>query len=458
MSGRRPRPPAVFFDAAPLAAPHGGPPAASPVVSLLASAVALLGLSTGMSFTVLCAGPARADGAARGVAGAYSLRARGADAPAWNPATLAWSAALDLNIAAVDGGAHNNAFSLGDYRRWNGAVLDEQDKEAILASIPGEFLRGGFEAQAEGPGAAWRGWALTTAGRAAGAAALPKELGRLAFSGNEIERSYDLGGTSGDATAWSELRLSHGRALGTVRVGSGSLDVAGGLSLKGIRGWAHGEVTHAAGSVVTTSEGITGAAEVTGRRALGGEGFACDLGVAARTETWRFGLALTNALSRLSWTRSPEEHTQRARADRLTLDDLDEGDDDDRFVTADTSRAIASFITALPAEVAVAAARRWRGFDWEADLRQGFTSQAGSSTTPRLALGVSRRVRRFLEGRAGLALGGAEGPLLAAGVGFAGGRVRFDLGVASALAINVMSPRGAAAGVSLGLCWDDTGD
>lgn len=408
--------------------------------------------------SVLLTASAQSDNAARGVAGAYSLRARGVEAPAWNPATLAWSPALDLRIAAVDGGAHNNAFSLGDYRRWNGAALDEQDQEAILARIPGSSLRGGFTAAAEGPSAAWRGWALTASGCAAGSAAVPKEFGRLVFYGNDPEQSFDLGGTRGEGTAWSEFRLSHGHALGTTQIGGRPVAVVGGFTLKWIRGWAHAKVTRAEGSLVTNTDGITGAEELTERSAAGGNGYACDLGVAAQTGGWRLGLTLTNPASHLSWTRRPEEHTQRAWVDSLALDDLEDDEDTDLVSTDDTTRAIASFSTTLPAEVAVAAAHRWRGFDWEADLRQGFSTHPGTSTTPRLALGMSRRPWRFFEGRAGLALGGADGPVLALGAGFAAWKLRCDLGIATTRGINFTSPRGVEAGVSLGLSWAESGD
>jgi hypothetical protein len=425
------------------------PAARTPVLPTVLLSALLSALSTA---------PARSDNASCGVAGAYSLRARGVEAPAWNPATLAWSPALDLRMAAVDGGAHNNAFSLRDYRRWNGAILDEQDQEAILASIPGSVLRGGFAAGAEGPGAAWRGWALTTVGCAAGSVAVPKEFGRLVFYGNDPEQSYDLGGTRGEGTAWSELRLSHGRALATTQIGGRPVAVVGGFTLKWIRGWAQAQVIRAEGSLVTNMDGITGAEELTGRSATGGNGYACDLGVAARTGGWRLGLTLTNPASHLSWTRRPEEHTQRAWVDSLALDDLEEDEQTDLVSTDDTTRAIASFSTALPAEIAVAAAHRWRDFDWEADLRQGFSTRPGTSTTPRLALGVSRRPWRFFEGRAGLAVGGADGPVLALGAGFALWKLRCDLGIASTHGINFTSPRGVEAGVSLGLSWDKAGD
>lgn len=411
--------------------------------------------------SLLCAfavAPAFADGASLGLAGAYSLRARGVDAPAWNPATLAWSRPLDLRVAAAGAGMHNNAFSLGDYGRWNGAILDARDKETILASIPGGFFRGGFEAAAEGPGAAWRGWALTAGGRVAGAAALPKEYGRLVFYGNDPEQGYDLGGTEGEGTAWSELRLSHGRALGTVYLGGRPVALAGGLSVKWLRGWAHGEITRAEGTLVTTMNGISGVQELTGRSAEGGNGYACDLGLAARTGSWRFGLAFTNAASSLSWTKRPEEHKQRAWADSVTLGDLDEDGDTDLVNTKGTTRDRVSYSTTLPAELAMAAARPWLGFDWEADLRQGFSDRPGTSITPRLALGVSRRPWRFLEARGGVALGGSDGPVLATGLGLSCWRVRCDFGIASARGLNFTSPHGVEAGFSLGLRWDRSAD
>ena len=432
--------------------------AVASAVPLALSLAVPLALLSAMFLATLLAAPVRADGASCGVAGAYSLRARGVNAPSWNPAILAWSRALDIRIATAGVGVHNNAFSLGDYNRWNGTILDERDKETILARIPGGSFRGGFEVRSDGPGAAWRGWALTTAGRAVGAAAVPKEFGRLVFYGNNLDQSYDLGGTSGEAMAWSELRLSHGRALGTTQIGGHPVAVAGGLTLKWLRGWAHAEVTRAEGSLVTTMDGITGAEEVTGRSALGGGGFACDLGVAARTGSWSFGLALTNAVSRLSWTRRPEQHIQHAWADSLALDNLGEDENTDLVATEDTTGAIASYSTPVPAELTVAAARRWRGFDLEADVRQGFSTRPGTSTTPRIALGASRCPWRFLEGRAGFALGGADGPVMAVGAGFALWKLRCDLGIASARGINFISPHGVEAGASLGLRWDDAGD
>jgi hypothetical protein len=404
------------------------------------------------------AASAFADGPALGLAGAYSLRARGVDAPDWNPATLAWSRALDLRVAAAGAGMYNNSFSLGDYRRWNGAVLDGQEEEAILARIPGGFFRGGFEVAAEGPGAAWRGWALTVGGRAAGTAAVPKEYGRLVFYGNDPEQAYELGGSDGEGTAWSELRLSHGRALGAIQVGGRPMILAGGLSVKWLRGWAHGEVTGAEGGLITTVDGISGSQEVTGRSAQGGSGYACDLGLAARTGKWRFGLAFTNAASRLSWTTRPEEHTQRAWADTVTLGDLDGNQGSDLVTTKSTTEARSSYSTALPAELAMAAARRWLGFDWEVDLRQGFSDRPGTRARPRVALGVSRRPWRFLEARGGLALGGADGPVLATGAGFSLWKVRCDLGISSARGLNFTSPHGVEAGVSLGMRWDRSGE
>ncbi len=404
--------------------------------------------------SLLLSGTVRAGGASAGLAGAFSLRARGVEAPSWNPATLAWSDALTVGIVSLDAGAHNNAYSLGDYRRWNGAVLDEEDEDTILARIPGSFLRGGFSVETEGPGFAWRGWAVTTSSHAAGAAAVPKEYGRLLFYGNDPQESYDLDGTGGEAAAWSELRWSHGREVGAVRIGRDLLRLAVGGSVKWLQGWAQGEVTHAEGSLVTSTQGISGVQELVMRSAQGGSGYACDLGVVGRTETWSFGLSLRNPLSQLSWTRETEEHTERAWADTLTLEDLEGEESADLVDTESSSRSIDSFSGRLPGELTIAAARDWRGFRCEADLRQGFRSRLGSSTTPRLAVGVSCRPWRAVEGRAGLAVGGTDGPMVAAGLGLTLWRIRWDLGVATRRGVDFTSPRGVEAGLSLGLWWD----
>jgi hypothetical protein len=399
-------------------------------------------------------GPARAGGASLGVADAYSLRARGVDAPGWNPATLAWSSGLEVRIASVAGSVHNNSFSVGDYGHWNGAVLDEADKIAILDRIPGDLFRGGFEAVVDGPGVAWRGWAVTTSGHTTGSAVMPKEYGRLVFFGNDPETTYDLAGADGDGIGWSEMTLSRGGLLGTLTVAGIPLDVAGGLNVKLLRGWVYGEVTHAEGRLTTTMEGIDGDQRLAERTAEGGNGYAGDLGLAARTGVWRFGVGLRDLVSRLSWTRRPRVYLQHTWATNLDLGDLEGDEEDDLVNSEETTLVIPSFTTTLPVELTVAAARDWRRADWEVDYRQGFSNRSGVSTAPRVALGVSRRVRSFCELRGGLAFGGVDGPVLAVGTGLAWRALRVDFGIATARGVDFTSPRGIQSGLSLGLKWD----
>lgn len=395
---------------------------------------------------------ARAESASLGLAGAYSLRARGVEAPEWNPATLAWSPRLDWRIASVGARVQNNAFSVDEYNRWNGALWTDEDKEAILARI-GEAFEAAFRLSAEGPGVAWRRWAVTTAGRAAGSTTLPGEYAKLLLYGNDPDEVYDLGGGEGEGIAWTEVRLSHARPVGELRVSGLRLPVAAGASVKYLSGLAYGEFTRMEGSLETTSEGIFGRQVLIGRTAEGGAGIAVDVGLVARGPNgWSFSLAARNFPSMLRWSREPRRRTETARADSVTAGEAET--DEDLLVTESTEEPIAPFTRALPAALILAAARTWDGWTVEGDLLQGLHSRAGSSTTPRLAAGASRSPWRWLECRAGLALGGEDGPVLAVGTGLALWRVRLDLALATARSLDFSDPHGVTAGASLGLRWE----
>jgi hypothetical protein len=209
----------------------------------------------------------------------------------------------------------------------------------------------------------------------------------------------------------------------------------------------------AEGALETTDEGIFGHQLVVTRTSEGGRGIGCDLGLAARGPSgWSFGLSVENALSYLRWSRSPRRQTSTIRADSLTASGTEEGVD--AVETDSVEETIRAFRASPPPAVTLAVLRSWKGWIFEGDLEQGLARRAGASTTPRLALGASRSPWRWFEGRAGIALGGFDGPSLAAGAGFVLWKLRLDLAAATARGIDFTDPRGLAAGVSLGLRWD----
>jgi hypothetical protein len=425
------------------------------VASMMTAALAPL---PAFLLALLVAAPARSEVASAGLAGAYTLRARGVDAPAWNPAALAWNPRLDVRVFSVAVMARNNAFSMADYNRWNGAVWSEADKKAILDRIPGGSFEGRARGSAEGPGAAWRGWAVTIGNVAAGAGHVPAEFARLILWGNTPDESFDLSGTGGDGIAWSELRLSHGRVV--AHVGSGGtgggqgegFPIAVGASIKILHGWAYGEVTQAYGGFVTGMDAIRGGAVLTGRTAGGGTGIGVDLGAAMRGPNgWDFAVSLRDLYAGLEWSRDPREHREEAVADSVTIQDLE--DNEDLVTTHSTKTGIASFRSSIPPVLTLAVGRAIGRNSIEADLSQGLRDKAGVSSRTRLALGASRAQWRWIEGRLGLAVGGADGPVGAAGVGFALWKVRCDLAASSSGTWNLFSPKGIGFGMALGLRW-----
>ena len=397
---------------------------------------------------LLLAGIANAagQGSPARMAGAYSLSARGAEAPSWNPATLAWNDSLHVHVLSVGGFYENNSFDLGDYARWNGGTWDDGAKREILSRIPADGLEGHAGARVILPGVARRGWAVTLESRGAGRGKAPRDLARLALFGNTPEESFLLDGSEGLGIAYSELRLTHARPL----LFKEGWEVSGGVSLKYLQGWAYGEVTRAEGEVVTTFDHLHGAGLFEERTALGGLGLGLDAGLAARSLTgWSAGLSVRNLAAAIRWFRDTRLHRQTVEADSLNLDELE--DDADLLVADESSQPIPAFTDVLPAVITAAVSRRFGDVYLEADLSQGVLAGPETSTTPRLAVGASYPVSRVVHANGGLAVGGLDGPVLAVGSRFALRRLDVLLGIHSAGALIPFSGRGLGFELSVGV-------
>src|SRR5690606_11461184 len=110
----------------------------------------------------------------------------------------------------VSGWLADNAFGLEEYRRYNGAYLDQAAKRDILSAVTGRGLlaRAGVTARplaiAVGPAAlSWQTRAMTRF-------SLADELFRLLLEGNEVDKTYDFVPAGGRAMLLSDLTLSWG--------------------------------------------------------------------------------------------------------------------------------------------------------------------------------------------------------------------------------------------------------
>jgi hypothetical protein len=389
---------------------------------------------------------ARGQAAGAAMAGHYALLARGVEAPSWNPAVLAWNDRLQIQWLSLEAVAANNSFTWDDYTRWNGAFWTEEDKEAILARIPGSTLEAGGWGSLGAPGVARGPWAVTLASHASGRLGIPKEAARLLFYGNVPQETFSLDDAFGDGLAWTALRASHARILGRYR----SWEVAGGLTLKFLQGWAYGEIRRASGRLVTTEEFLEGHAELEELTATLGRGFAVDLGVAAEGPGgWRVGLAVRDLLGSLRWTGSPTLHRQVVDADSVTLDAAEA--DTDLILTESEDRSVGGFRRSLAPVLLLSAARSWDRWQVEADLVQGLAERGRVTTRPEVGLGASYAAWPFLTLRAGISLGGWEGPVLAGGLGIHPWQpLTLELAFRTSGSLNPFSGKGLGLGFALG--------
>ncbi|MBD3335039.1 MAG: hypothetical protein GF355_05945 [Candidatus Eisenbacteria bacterium] len=196
-------------------------------------------------------------------------------------------------------------------------------------------------------------------------------------------------------------------------------------------------------------DAVDGHAVLEELTATGGSGMGIDLGLAARHhEGWRAGVAVHNLFGNILWSRGATRYRQTVDADSVKLDDVEE--DSDVILTESEDSAAPSFRRSLPPILVAGVAR---AFSWgmvEADLEQGLREGATTSTTPRVAVGVARRVADWSVARLGLAAGGADGPALSLGVGFRFWRIELEGAYITAGTVNPLSGKGAGIGLSLG--------
>lgn len=350
-----------------------------------------------------------------GMGGAYTALARGVEAPAWNPANLAISSSkkYHFNLISVGIGFHNNSFSKKYYDLYNGQYLSDADKQDILSRIPAQGLRGDFDTEVQAMGFAVGHFAFTASGLATSDFVLSKDIVELILYGNEFERAYNIGDTDGEGWGISSYAVSAGFSFPTYLFKEFSV----GASIKYLRGHAFGKVREAETTLITDIDGVHGNGRVVIDRALGGSGFALDLGSAARLDkNWTIGARISNVINFINWSSDTKRFTYVFTADSISVKQIDDTDIDSVFIDSDEEVDIESFTTTMPRQLRLGIARTMKNFVLAIDYIQGLQKAAGVSTTPKLAVGSELRLVPFFPVRGGLAVGGRSG--FASSLGF----------------------------------------
>ena len=244
-----------------------------------------------------------------GLAGSYSARARGYEAPYWNPANLGlpgrpgWS----VGIVGANASINNNSLDYGQITDLYGEYIDDATKSQILADIRGGdpdrmFQLGGELGASALAFSIWRfGFGVSAIG--VGDLQVSPDAAELILFGNVGEdgtgKDFDISG-NGDGSVLSNVYLSYAQPFSFSSLAGMEFSV--GASVK--YGIAHA-------LVIVTDEGSTFTANplvldadmqvLSSNGSDAGRIWSFDLGAAMDWSNWTFSLALQNAFGNVNW-------------------------------------------------------------------------------------------------------------------------------------------------------------
>jgi len=381
------------------------------------------------------------------MAGSYTAIARGYETIGLNPANLALSDRPNTSIGIFGVGSliNNNAFSKGDYDKYNGSHLSEQDKQDILDKIPADGLEFKGNTGASALSLSYGPFGFSTTLEAGGRGTLSKDVVDLAFFGNKVGETINVDNSDGEGIAHVDFNLSYGRKIKSYDWGN----VTAGLTVKYIRGLAVFEITQADAQATTGYDGVNADGSMTVRSSTGGSGYGIDIGAAANYgKDWVFSLGIKNLASSISWNNETKQTDYYFDVVGFTVQTADE---DTTVVSDEIEHSIGSYSTTLAPEVSLGASTNYGKFLVASDLKLGLKDSFGTTTTPELSVGTEYSALSYLPLRAGLSLGGIHGSSLALGGGVRIASFSFDVAWASSGTVLPKFGNGMSFAVSSGL-------
>jgi hypothetical protein len=390
-----------------------------------------------------------ASGRSTGMAGAYTAVAGGTEAVFSNPANLGFAAGSEktLSLFSLAATVNNNSLGLADYTQYNGKFLTNEDKEAILNSIPSDGFDLNLDAHISVLGFSWGNLALTFSGKGSSDLLLPKDPIELLFFGNELYDTLLIEGADAEAYASWDMGLSYGRSI----LSREEKELFCGGNIRIIRGMVYQKVQKTEGELLTLETGINGDGDFMVKSAEGGKGYALDLGFAMKyKEAWTFGLSFFNLLHKIEWDKETKEKGYQFRVDSLLAENFDT---DSLITELSYTQKIEPFTTGAPTLMRLGVAHQGKRRLWALDFATGFDDGMGVSKKLKASLGAEYRLFLWLDILGGLSIGGKEGISLANGLGFNLGKYHLDLGMANHKGLWPTKSKGVTLAISSGFSW-----
>jgi len=246
--------------------------------------------------------------AATGLSGAYTARARGYDAVAWNPANLglAGNPGFSLTLLAVQGSSGLDPISLSDVADYSGKVLPAAQREAWLQTV----TQNGGENGRFGGGVTWAALsagplAFQVATSATGTTKLNPDAFEAVMFGNAGRtgelRTLNLRGSNAHAAGFTTAGLSYGFEIGdAAKTGRHfALGITGKYVMGNALAIAEDQGTTTASDAVTVNFPVVYSNPDSSTAV--GNGFGADLGLAWTRDKLSFGATVQNVFNTFKW-------------------------------------------------------------------------------------------------------------------------------------------------------------
>lgn len=377
-------------------------------------------------------------------AGASLALSAGVEALQANPAHLAiprshW---VEFRVIGVGAGLHSNGLGLDDYRRYNGATLNNDDKANILDKIPVDGLSLWSEGAASLLAVRSGAWGLSASGQGSARGDLDREAVDLLLHGNADQPDWSFANSNGQGFASWQIALSHGRQILTLNDGP----VYAGLSAAYVRGLYLAEADQVTADLATQTTGLSGQAEAEWITADGGSGFGVDAGLAWQARpNLLISFAASHLYHSINWDSNAERTEYLVVFDDITVDNYS----DTLWETSETTESLTSIRQGLPAHLRLGAGLTKGATRYAIEASVWTANRFSASTKPSLSAGMEHKLGRSLPLRFGLSAGGRSEFSVGCGAGLHLGGFALDLGLRFDRAIWIGSGSGLSVATAI---------
>jgi len=426
---------------------------------IVLSIIAILLMATGRVFAGGGSNPR-----AMAMGCAYNALAFGYEAPDYNPANLGLShnnKKFTIGLFSVGVNLGNNSLSLKDYNEFSGKHLTENDKISILGKIPNTGITFNALAEVNVMSFSYNSFAVSIRAAGEAKANIDKDMIQLLLYGNADNPEFVCETVEGAAMAIADVSVSYGRHLSFDKLINvlKCKEMSVGATSRYLKGITYFDVVSADGPrLITTETGLESEGSFIIETAMGGSGFAFDLGAAMIwdkqfifDDEMVVSVSLQNVFSGINWNKDTERLYKDYSLRDLNYDSMaDSLLNDSLFVSNDSTIAISSFTKRLPIVLRVGTSCSIKKIKLALDMEQYTSSGISQTTIPRLSFGGEYKLWNFLPLRAGLSMGGGKGSAYSTGLGLHFNPLRFDFAIANNMSLQPGTSKGIISAFAMG--------